>query len=109
MKLGFWNRMALVAGGLGSLAGGTITVVSQNYKTAELRESGYQDCAKQVGKPGSDLSYTACHDMWRNVGHGMGLADWLMMIGAYALVAVALYLLIALFVWLIRWVWAGRQ
>lgn len=109
MKLGFWNRLAIVVGGLGSVIGASMLVVSENYNAAMARQAGYDACSKGVGKPGSDLTFQFCHDTWLANKSSLGLYEWAQAVGAFALVAAVLYLLVAFLVWLIRWVLAGRQ
>lgn len=109
MKLGFWNRLALVAGVLLSVGGASYTVLEHNNSRYKALSSGYDTCVSGVGKPGSDLTLQFCYDSWLAHMNTMGWDAWLQFIGVYAAAYVALYLVIWCFVWVTKWVWRGRK
>lgn len=110
MRLGFWNRLAIVASVLAILIAPTWFVVSENYKMTVAREQGYNTCLDQVYKPGSDLTRKQCEEIWEpyQAGYRMGWGAWREAAFAVAAMSAVIYALIWLAAWITRWVLRGR-
>ena len=109
MRLGFWNRLAVVAGVLFTIISPTWLVVSTNLEYAQVNEEGYSSCIKGVGQNGSDLTFDSCRNIWLKNGSHLGFDDWLPLAGAYAALSVFIYVVLWLAVWIIKWIMRGRH
>jgi len=109
MKLGFWNRLAIVAGALFTVAAPSWLILSSNMEATRNREDGFSNCVSGVGKPGSDLTYEFCRQSWLGdpVSH-LGWTHWLQAAAICACVALFFYGLIWVCVSVAKWVWRGR-
>ena len=107
MKIGFWNRLAIVGAALLMLIGPTWMLVSQNAATSERMQEGYTACmATGVEAGESDLSY--CWDHWMEGQYFLGFNEWLEMVGVAAILAAVFYAMIWCAVRIAKWVWRGR-
>ena len=117
MKLGFWNRLAIVAGALSTFGGATWFWASQSEISMNAIETSYDICIKWAGeslkRDGNykryDAEFAQCSDE-RNRGwdHMPGWTEWWWSaLGAFALTLIA-YTIIAAVVWTAKWVWRGR-
>jgi hypothetical protein len=102
VKLGFWNRLAIVAGGLFPLVGASWLILSQREEMFEARQSGYLTCVQSNPRAN-------CWDLWMEGRSTLGWTDWWQTVGALVLVAMVFYALIGAAVWLAKWIWRGRQ
>lgn len=108
MRLGVWNRLAIVGAGLFSLGGGTWMVVSDNIERAKIQESGYASCIAAVAEPNSNLSYEFCRKIWLTTQSSLGWNEWAQAVAACAFAAAFVYLLILMAVVIAKWIWRGR-
>lgn len=108
MRLGFWNRLALVAWVLASVGGGTYQVLSDNNKTYKALSSGYQTCMKMASEGDGSVTGDFCYDSWLKNMHTWGVDDWALFVGVYALGFAVVYLIIWAAVATSKWVWRGR-
>lgn len=109
MRLGLWNRLALVSTVSFTLIWPTWSILSSNAELARTLESGYSSCIQRVGKPGSDLTHEFCRKSWLEEHSYAGWTEWAMTVAAAALLSLIVYLLAALIVWVAKWVWRGRE
>lgn len=108
--LGFWNRLAIVAGAVITISGPTWIIVSDNSEMTQRRENGYAWCMEQAAKGGSDLTGDFCQRTWfgEPVPY-LGWEQWFQGVGFAALLCVIVYALIWSVVWVAKWVWRGRH
>lgn len=108
MRLGFWNRLALVVGVIGTFVAATaITLVSMSDFN-ELISTHYADCVSRADMDAA-MRETCWNEYLAAQLRGPGWGFWRETIIGSAMAAVILYLLIAASVWVARWVWRGRQ
>lgn len=108
LKVGFWNRVAIVAGAAISLVWPSWEILSSNAQRREVYSSGYRECMKGVGSPGSNLTGDFCYDSWLAHMYTQGWQDWLMMIGLVGLLCIIAYTILWVIIWTGKWVWRGR-
>jgi len=107
MKLGFWNRLALVAGVVGAFAWPTWWLLSSNVNHAEAMNSGLERCLK-AAKTVEDNRF--CRDTWMHPERGyLGWSEWWAGVLGAGLALIVLYLIIWLVIWVAKWIWRGRQ
>lgn len=109
LRLGFWNRLAIVASSLGSIGGATWMVLSANNASSKAREDGYSFCMEGLSRPGTDLTPEYCGELWLGKPLPLGWTHWFETIGGLLLLSGAIYILIAATAWVARWVWRGRS
>ena len=109
MVLGLWNRLAVVAAVLFSLAAPTWIVLSENRKNAIRNEEGYSGCIAQVRSPGTDLTFETCREIWLTQVPRLGWEDWYPLVGLFAVFAAVIYGVIWLSVWIAKWILRGRN
>lgn len=110
MKLGFWNRLAIVTGALTTLIAPTWIVISERIETAEAKQSGYRACMKAFNEAPDRYDPNFCAEQWLETDwHGPGWPEWFQAIAAVAFLCLILYLLIAAAVGIVKWVWRGRS
>lgn len=113
MKLGFWNRLAIVASGIACVTGATYFVLDQNSKMATSHQIGYDACIKSVtSTPGwNSEGFKTCNDIWLNEARSptpwLGWNDWWQAMGVIALACGILYLFLWAFAEIGKWVWRG--
>jgi hypothetical protein len=108
VRLGFWNRLAIVAGALFSLGGATWMIISERMQSNEIMRLGYSACIDGVGIPNSGVTVKYCGDVWLKSTGGVGWEEWFQAVGALALFAVIIYCIIWLAVWVVKWILRGR-
>lgn len=108
-RLGFWNRLALVAGALTSLILPTWFILDHNAERAEIGSAGYQACMERASQTLEPNAVDGCWEAWMTNWSFLGWSDWISGVGATLVGCAVLYLLIAAFVWMAKWVWRGRQ
>lgn len=108
MRLGFWNRLAVVAAVLFSLGGATWMILSANMESSQRNADGYSACIAGVSVPNSGLTVKSCGDIWFKSTNGLGWMEWFQAVGALALVAVIIYGIFWLSVWVVKWILRGR-
>lgn len=111
MRLGLWNRLAVVATVLALIILPAWFILSANVDFAERHEQGYQECLRSAMRStDGTLTGSACREIWPAVvPYSYGWAQWGEMVIATFVMCVALYGLIWLTVWTIKWVWRGRD
>lgn len=110
MRLGFWNRLALVAWVIGTLALPTWWVLSTNARHSEVMQSGYRKCLAAANESSNYESRELCWDLWvegARLGF-MGWGAWWEGLGWAAIGLGILYAIIRLCVSVAKWVWQGR-
>ena len=121
MRLGFWNRLAIVATGIAMIAVPLWATVVQVGDSQEFRTALYKRCQqdadrklKQSLQQNGGASYgdamVACdRDMMEYKGYQINWTDWLQFAGVALGICAFLYCLIWSIAFLARWVWAGRE
>lgn len=111
MRLGFWNRLALVVAAISVFALPTYFVLSHNSDHAKVMASGYDTCInKAVEQPESVPSLDYCAELWVYPKGGYwGWSVWLESVAWSVPLALVIYALLAGIIWVARWIWAGRQ
>lgn len=107
--MGFWNRLALVIGLLGSLGWATYWILSSRAESMQSSQSGFSACLDGVARPGSDLTYAFCEDIWLRERWLPGWFEWFQAVGAMLALSLLAYGLIRLFLAIAFWVWRGRK
>jgi hypothetical protein len=110
MKIGVWNRLAIVATVLALIVLPAWFIVSANIDFAEAHEQGFQRCAERASQPNDGtLTYKACREIWPIGGQSSyGWEEWREAVVATFIACIVLYGLIWLTVWVAKWVWRGR-
>lgn len=110
MRLGFWNRLAVVLGAVWTIAFPTWWIVSTNARHSEIMGSGYRTCLDAAIQRGDGNGEPICFDTWLAPTTGyIKWAAWPEAAMWSALAAVAVYLVIWGVVAVVRWVWRGRS
>lgn len=109
MRLGFWNRLALVVWVIASISSGTYHVLSSNNKTYKALSAGYELCMKMSGTGDGSITGEYCYDNWLKNMHTLGVDDWAAFVGLYALVFAVVYLALWAAVSTGKWIWRGRS
>lgn len=121
MRLGFWNRLAIVAGGLLLLIVPTYATIRMGIEHEATKQLLYDDCMKSAQRdfekktlPPRTTLQTAlqrCWD-WRFPKGGDRRSDWKVWREVAVVTAIGysiFYLLILALATLGRWVWRGRN
>lgn len=103
MKLGFWNRLALVASVLTTLGVPTYWVIDAANSSAEASELGFASCMKF-----DNADYTECRDLW-DYSTPAPWGEWPEAALAVAVACAAGYALIWITVRTAKWIWRGRS
>ena len=109
MKLGFWNRLAVVSAVLFTFLCATWMVLSTNKESSDRRAEGYSDCIKMVSESNADLTVAYCSEVWLEPPSVYGWNEWFQFLGIFALIAAILYAIILLAVWAVKWILRGRD
>ena len=109
MKLGIWNRLAIVAGAVVTFVGPTWLTLKLNYEAVVRNETGFSDCIRDIGKPNTDLTYGLCRKIWQPPTDKLGFAEWFQAALVFAALAASVYACVWLSVWVIKWILRGRQ
>jgi hypothetical protein len=110
VKLGFWNRLAIVAGVVTTLAVPTWWIFDERAETFEWRGQGLQRCMELIGTPGSDLTFEGCQQNWMPDTYFVpGWIEWSQLVGVFAALSVITYLVIWAAVSIGKWVWRGKN
>lgn len=109
MRLGFWNRLAIVAFTLTVIAGPTWYVFSVNSELADLQQARLDTCTAVAA---SKLDNKANEKCWDEFTAGssrfIGWREWFEAIPAAALSFAVIYAMLAAIVQTVKWVWRGR-
>jgi hypothetical protein len=108
MRLGFWNRLALVIGVLFTLITPTALVLYLHADISESRNETFDACLAERMRLNE---FTVdCLEL-SGIGSpiNVGWTDWWQTLLGSAVFYVLLYLLIAAAVRVARWVWRGRS
>lgn len=108
LRLGFWNRLAIVLIAAGALITATRTWYVLASERVEVREEGYSACIAAVTGAEGGVTRTYCRETWISDFWLPGWEFWLGNVGLYLLIGAAVYLVIWIAVAVIRWVWRGR-
>ena len=108
MRLGFWNRLALVSGALFSLTAASWNIMSSAANVADARQEGFRTCTNLMYTPNSNLTYDACREMWLEQPNSYGFTEWITLVGVYVVLSLIVYGLIWLFVQIAKWVLRGK-
>jgi hypothetical protein len=104
IKLGFWNRLALVLGGLLSVGGGSLFWLVSNRQQGEIHAKGYGDCIKAV------TDWDLCSKVWNaDPWPYYGWDFWAFSVFVLAVVSVFFYALAWVGVIVAKWIWRGRE
>jgi hypothetical protein len=111
MKLGMWNRLAIVGAVLSLLVLPAWLIIDANIDFAKAHEEGYSRCIEAVSKPNDGtLSVSQCREIWPIGGQSSyGWPEWREAVMATAIVYATLYVLICLIAWTAKWILRGRQ
>lgn len=116
MRLGFWNRLAIVATGVACLAGPIWYVVSGNNELESLRQAYYVACQTDA----QGFLDTGDFDIYRQESqrclderyaenrYRYGWPEWREALVETIILSGIVYLLIFSIVRITRWVWRGR-
>lgn len=105
MKIGFWNRLAIVAAVVATVGGSTWFVLSERARAWTDQLDGYKACLKRGGPVEGD-----CFNIWLNDPKVYwGWREWFEGLVIFAVLSLALYLAIWACVVTAKWVWQGRQ
>lgn len=116
MRLGFWNRLAIVGTVLFCLIGPS-AIWLRDAQQAEKRQEAYyticMDLARQLQKSDGYEAYSKQErQCWKErfemPHYRPGWALWREAFGACLLLSAVFYLFTAGCVFVVRWVWAGR-
>lgn len=106
VKLGFWNRLALVVGVLALFIIPTWDVVNSNSEMAEHRISGHATC---LGFADSSAAIKHCDETFLTDLGDKGWGYWKIAFVNTAGGLAILYLLIWVIVATAKWIWRGRD
>lgn len=112
MKLGIWNRLAVVVTTLACLICPTWLVVSSNYESRRSHQEGYEACVARAMEPNDGtLTAQACSEIWPAGGQltSYGMAEWWNAAFATFVACVVAYGVLALAAAVGKWVWRGRK
>lgn len=108
MKIGFWNRAAIVLGVIGIVAVPTWWAVTINLNHSRVMESGYRTCVAAADERRDIAGSRYCYELWVTGQSSVGWGDWLQAV-AWAIPAMLIiYGLLFSVVWVAKWVWRGR-
>lgn len=103
MRLGFWNRLALVLGIVASVGGSTALWLHFNREEGEQQSEGYARCIKAI------TDWDLCDKIWNaRKWPYYGWSEWLFGLAALAVASLFLYLMTWAIVATAKWVWRGR-
>lgn len=122
MKLGLWNRLAIVLTGLALLVGPLAIQMHEKSYTTEIEFNNYSRCYKAASSKmerdldeGRPVTFQADVDVCgENLERRLKVVDpytwerWFAYAGAILGIAALIYVLIWLAVITARWVWRGR-
>ncbi len=109
MRLGFWNRLALVLGTLGAFAFPSWWALSTNLEHSRVMNSGYKTCVAAASERLEPEGWENCFNIWLEPKTGyVGWSDWLQAVLWAVPVMALIYGLIWVVVWIAKWVLRGR-
>lgn len=109
MKLGFWNRLAIVGGTLLVFGVPTWWALTSNAKHSQVMSSGYDACIKPAVEASDNRALDYCWKLWIEPRGGyIGWAEWGQAVLWAIPAALILYTVLFLVVRVARWVLAGR-
>lgn len=110
MRLGFWNRLAVVAFVIGTIAGPSWYVLSANAEMSALQQGAYETCMAVADERRDFAAKKTCFDtLVSGSDRFLGWSEWRQAIIPTLILLVAGYLIIAGAAWVVRWVWRGRS
>lgn len=111
MKLGMWNRLAVVGAVLSLLVLPAWYIADSSIYLAEAQEQGFTRCIEAASQRNDGtLSNAKCREIWPISGqYKYGWTEWRQAATATLIAYAAIYILIWLTVWTTRWVLRGRQ
>lgn len=109
MKIGFWNRLAIVAIIVGALVAATANFYSFAEERGEIRQRGYEACLSKVPSEDGSMTVDYCFETWLDDFWMPGWEYWLDYVGLFFVVGIVLYFVMWLGVLIARWVWRGRE
>ena len=98
-----------MAGSLFALFGSSWQFLNASSAHIEAQERGYSNCTASALKSGGNLSYDYCREIWLDNQSSYDFEYWLIGLASYALMALAIYIIIAILAWLAKWIWRGRS
>lgn len=108
MRLGFWNRLALVAGVLLTFGIPSWWVLGTNADNQAIFQREYHSCVNQLAERLEPEAVPYCSSQWLEGAPYLDWNTWLEAVATMAGVVVIAYLLIASAAWIYKWVMAGR-
>lgn len=112
MKLGIWNRLAVVATSLAALIAPTWIWLDIAGDIDENRRNWHRICLELADHEKAVQDAVAARERCLADAlrpHGLGWDDWWEFAGGTLIVCGVIYLLIALAVFVSKWVWRGRD
>lgn len=105
VRLGFWNRLALVVGVLATFIIPSWSVLSSNLAMSEAKQSGHVTC---LGAANGPDAIKLCDEIWLSQLGYYGWGYWWLAVVNTIVAVVIVYLLIWAGVATIKWIWRGR-
>ena len=117
MRLGFWNRLAIVVGGIALVVVPTAVwfdMVKSHHESRNLSLELCQSIANRYLERDEYERYRIedqkCWDeRWNSPDTSPGWAVWWELVGGTAVALIVLYLLVWSAVATVKWVWRGRE
>lgn len=112
MRLGFWNRLAIVAFVVGVPSTSLYAVIQKQDELEQTRQTILGVCERAVEsgtRPANGWDgKSPCIEMAKPSDYTVTGGTWTMALKAHALLGLCIYALIAAVVWVAKWVWRGR-
>lgn len=108
-RLGFWNRLAVVAVCLFTLGFPTWRVFEINEERRKVASDGYHNCINGISAFHPPDMVSQCSRLWHGGASYLGWEEWLILSGVSLAMALIGYAIIRFFVMVGKWVWRGRR
>jgi hypothetical protein len=110
MRLGFWNRLALVIGVVVTFVVPSWLVFSVGQQQRADMEAGYETCTEAASAPVDWYAMAECNETWGHTSLGAyGWKMWFEHVAVTAISVIVIYLIIVVLVQSGIWVWKGRN
>jgi hypothetical protein len=108
MKLGFWNRLAVVAGTLFTIGVPSWFAIVSNVERNAQNHKEFEKCANQNVKDVMGW-IEFCANLHLNDDGKIGWGDWLQLVALSAIAWMVLYIIVWVLARIAFWVWKGRK